>query len=263
MRIPIVGPVPFPINQPFIKTARSVIRKVQQQRWPINSTMRHTLVLTWACDPEPLAAQLPKGLELDPYLAADGSKYGLMVANIADVSALSVPGIPQLKALQQVELSYRIAVRHGDEPGHFVWRTLSSNRAAVMGARLALGQQQEHAEVSVTANGAQLRVRAVSESGDADLDLVAHLDRHQLPDDTVFTNVSDARRRGAPSRRLFSVDAGELVDLEAESASWTPSPVEVDLSTATLPAAHDGKLSAAVHLANTKIVWNPNRLFNR
>lgn len=263
-------PIPRYGLERVVAAGTAFTQGVRRHPIPMRTHFRHSLVVTWACPPADLEQFLVSGLELDTFTDAAGEQHAFAAVALVDLEALRPTGLPRALGSAQVMVGYRVFARMATPAGRTmrglrILGSQSTSRRAVLGANLTTRYHYEHVRADVTASVTTLRFAVASASGKADTDVTAHLDRSSLPASSPFATPAEARRFAGPLPYTFSPDPQGIVVVKSDRTEWTPTPVEVDVETATFfeqgPwASIPRRLANAFHVADLDYGWRPGVL---
>lgn len=232
----------------------------------ITCAFEHSLVLSWAVPADILASLVAPGLEVDR--TDDG--WGLVAVAVVQVRDLRPRGLPAVAGRRFTLVGYRIFVRHRDRTGRLrrglhIIRSDTDRRAMAVGGNLLTHYRYRLADIAVEEQDGLLGVRVSSGGGDADLDVVAHLDAAPapLPPSSPFADLRAARRFAGPLPWTFDhePETGSIVMVHGRRSSWSPHPVAVDVHRCTFFDAPpfvgaDVRLANAFHLEGIEYGWD-------
>jgi hypothetical protein len=178
---------------------------------PMRARFTHSLVLTYAFDPEVLRPLLTPGLELDTYRAPDGREYAFAAAAVLGMRGLRPALLPEQLGCAQIMTGYRVFARFRAPRGNpalagKTMRGLRILRSDISSPLIAFGgnlltryhYRLAHLGCRVTDDRLDFAVR--SRDGLADLRVSAALSPGPapLPAGSPFADARAARRFAGP-----------------------------------------------------------------
>ncbi|HEV2375494.1 MAG TPA: DUF2071 domain-containing protein [Streptosporangiaceae bacterium] len=133
----------------------------------MTTVFRRCLLANYAIAPDALAAVLPQPLV--PDLAADSAWLSVV---IADMARMRPAGIPASLGVSYRQVVYRAVVRCGRDRGVYFLRSDADSRFMNAGGNLLSFFRFHYAPVTWTHDVDGDRVRVLSRSGSADIDMV-------------------------------------------------------------------------------------------
>lgn len=242
------------------------VHRLRRHPVAITCEFEHSLVLTWAAPADLLASLVAPGLEVD----RDDGGWGFLAVAIVQVANLRPLGLPALVGGRFTLVGYRVFVRHRDPSGRerrglHILRSDTDRRSMAIGGNLLTHYRYRLATIDVTELAGALGVRVRTPDGEADLDLVAHLDAEPapLPTSSPFPNEQVARRYAGPLPWTFDhePETGSIVMVHGRRSSWAPHPVAVDIGRCTFVdrppfVGADVRLANAFHVAGIDYGWD-------
>jgi|GEM_PF-71213 len=201
---------------------------------PVRARFDHCLVLCYALPAEALAPLLPPGLTLDTY---DG--YGFIAVAMVQTRGLRPAFLPRPLGQDFFLAGYRVFVKFRAPDGRTLrgLRILRSDADRVLmvaGGNLLTHYNYRRCGATVAASPQDLAVAVRTPDGEADVDVVAHLDgAAELPADSPFRTLHDARRFAGPLPYTFDYEreTHSIVAIRGRRESWSPRPVPVEVKT--------------------------------
>ena len=236
------------------------------QRHPIAMSchFRHSLVLAWALPAGVLEPLVPHGLTLDTY----DDTWGFLAVALVHTERLRPASFPARLGRSYLLTGYRTFVRHTDAAGRerrglHILRSDTDRRSMKVGGNLLTHYNYRLARIDFTEDDHVLRVVIATHHREADLDVIAHLDQPAgLPANSPFRSPLDARRFAGPLPWTFDHEAAtdSIVMIHARRTNWRPTPVLVEVGTATFldDPRFDGivpVLANAFHVADVDYGW--------
>src|SRR5687768_66502 len=127
--------------------------RMPAEPWVMTQTWNDLLFAHWRADAEVLRAKVPKAFELDLF---DGEAWlGIVPFRMTNVSARGIPALPWISAFP--ELNVRTYVTAGGKPGVYFFSLDAANALAVTTARTVLNLPYYAAEMTVSAEGEDVR----------------------------------------------------------------------------------------------------------
>ncbi|MDJ0974026.1 MAG: DUF2071 domain-containing protein [Planctomycetota bacterium] len=139
--------------RPFLRQTAHRPWPLPQSPWILAQTWEQLLFLHWPVEATALAERLPQGLELDTF---DGEAWlGVVPFRMAWVRPRGLPPVPPLSFFP--ELNVRTYVTRDGMPGVWFFSLEASSRVAVRIARRFFHLPYFDADMSIDADGAQVR----------------------------------------------------------------------------------------------------------
>jgi len=226
---------------------------------------RHSLVLAWAFPTDVLAPLVPRGLAVDTYRDA----WGFVAVALVHTERLRPAALPARLGRDYHLTGYRIFVRYTDGSGRtrrglHILRSDTNRRTMQHGGNLLTHYNYQLARIDFIEEDARLRVAIATPHAAADLDVVAYLDEPAgLPVGSPFSSPRDARRFAGPLPWTFDYESStdSIVMIHARRTQWHPTPVRVEVATATF--LDDPRFCGAApvfanafHVANVDYGWD-------
>lgn len=261
-----------------------MLRQLRRHPFGMRAHFDQSLVITWALRPEVLEPFLVEGLSLDTFTDADGVEWGFAAAALVKLRQLRPSFAPLPLGLSDLMAGYRVFCtmqtpaeqgkpgdRAGGKAGGKTMRGLriigsrTTHLALQAGANAATGYGYRRMRGEMRQEGRRLEVEMTTPDGSADLTAVAHLDRSELPAESVFATPAQARRFAGPLPYTFSPDPEGIVVVKADRNRWEPRAVAVEVEQATFfdvdPfAGAERRLASAFHVADVDYGWRPGQL---
>ena len=192
----------------------------------------HSLVLTYAFEPERLAPLLPARLELDTYTAPDGRESAFIAVALVSLRQLRPAFLPGPFGLRSVMAGYRVLAKLRTSSGKTlrglrILRSDTDRLPLALGANVLTGYHYHHSRAHAEATRETLRFTLTSRDGTADLAVTADLSAENAFSDRVFATPADARRFAGPLPYTFSPEKDGIVVVKAFRESWRPEPVAI------------------------------------
>jgi SAM-dependent methyltransferase len=216
---------------------RHLLFRLQRHPLPVRAHFDHCLVLCYAFPAELLAPLLPPGLTLDTY---DG--YGFVAVAMVQTRGLRPAFLPRRLGQDFFLTGYRVFVKFRT-PGGPGGRTLrglhilrsNADRALmVAGGNLLTHYNYRRCGATLAASSRDLSIAVRTPDGEADVDVVAHLEgAAELPAHSPFRTLHDARRFAGPLPYTFDYEpqTHSIVAIRGQRESWSPRLVPVEVRT--------------------------------
>jgi uncharacterized protein YqjF (DUF2071 family) len=255
------------VGERFSNGTSQIVRVRQSfQRHPIpmRCRFRDSLVLGWALPLETLQPLVPRGLILDTY----DDSWGFVAVALVETEQLRPTAVPAWLGRDYLLTGYRIFVRHTDASGRtrrglHILRSDTNRRSMKYGGNLLTHYNYRRATIEFTRGDHLLRVAIKTPDSEADLDVTADLDGPAvLPVGSPFRTPFDARRYAGPLPWTFDYEAStdSIVMIHARRTQWHPTPVHVEVITATF--FDDPRFSGATpvlanafHVSDVDYAW--------
>ncbi|MCB9164331.1 MAG: DUF2071 domain-containing protein [Flavobacteriales bacterium] len=238
---------------------------LQHHPFGVRATLDRTVVLAYAAPREKLKALIPSFLELDTYR----DELGFVAMAIVRTRQLRPAGFPVWLGQDFWLIGYRIFVRYRNAQGrrlrglYILGSETDRRRMAVLGDLFThYRYAYKRLKVEVSVNNFSLDA--------ADGSTYVHVDLRpagiaQLPESSVFTDWSEARRFVGPLPFTFSHDErhDSVLIVEGSRENWTPTPVTVNTHHSSfisqLPLS-TVRLSNAFSIEQVPYFWKPGVL---
>jgi hypothetical protein len=199
---------------------------------PISAFFRHSLVMTYALQPEILEPLLPQGLVLDTYRG-----YAFLAVALVQTERLRPSFLPSAMGGDFFLSGYRIFTRlEGGERSKRGLRILRSDTDHPWMVRAGnwLTHYNYHlCQAVIEECGHEIRWTIQTQQNEADLEVVAHLEGEPapLPADSPFATPAEARRFAGPLPYTFDYEEAthSIIGIRAMRPTWNPRPVAVDV----------------------------------
>jgi|CZKZ01.1.fsa_nt_gi uncharacterized protein YqjF (DUF2071 family) len=225
---------------------------LQRHPIPISAHFRHSLVLTYAFEPEILAPLLPSGLVLDTHRG-----YAFLAIALVQTKQLRPSFLPGVLGRDFFLSGYRIFTRLGAGKqslrGLRILRSDTDHRWMVRTDNLLTHYNYHLCRATVEESGAELRWTIQTPRAEADLEVTAHVagEPAALPAGSPFATLTEARRFAGPLPYTFDYEAAtqSIIGIHAMRQKWNPRPVAVDVRRNTF-LEHEPFCRATPILAN-------------
>jgi hypothetical protein len=198
---------------------------------PISAFFRHSLVLTYALDPEVLHPLLPQGLVLDTFRGR-----AFLAIALVQTEHLRPSFLPAAMGRDFFLSGYRIFTRLDGEYSKRGLRILRSDTDHPWMVRAGnwLTHYNYHlCHATLEERGNEIRWTVQTPGGEADLEVSARLsdDPAPLPSGSPFASLAEARRFAGPLPYTFDYEeeTHSIIGIRAVRQQWDPQPVAVDV----------------------------------
>jgi hypothetical protein len=242
-----------------------MLEALKHHPFGVRATLDRTIVLAYAAPREELKALLPSFLELDTY----GEEWGFVAMAIVRTRQLRPSCFPSWLGQDFWLIGYRIFVRYRNAQGrrlrglYILGSETDRRRMAVLGDRFT-HYRYAYKPLKMDMTADLFRLEAEDGSTKVHVDLQPE-GLAQLPEGSVFADLSEARRFVGPLPFTFSHDKrrDRVLIVEGSRENWTPKPVTVkahhssfisQLSLSTI------RLSNAFTIEQVPYFWKPGVL---
>jgi hypothetical protein len=244
-----------------------MLERLRRNPVPVSAHFRHSLVLTYAFPGDVLRQLLPPGLVLDTV-----DDTGFAAVALVQTERLRPSFAPARLGRNFFLSGYRIFVRRTGQSslrGLYILRSDTDRRSMAVLGNLLTHYRYRLAKVSITERSGELEIIVVTPDREADLHVVADLERRPapLPPGSPFRTLDDARRFAGPLPHTFAYEESSdaLVVVRATRAGWDPQPVAVDVRRATFFDRDPFRdvepvLANAFHVAGIDYRWECGRV---
>lgn len=213
---------------------RHLLFRLQRHPLPVRAHFDHCLVLCYAFPAELLAPLLPPGLTLDTY---DG--YGFVAVAMVQTRGLRPAFLPRRLGQDFFLAGYRVFVKFRGPGGRTlrglrILRSDADRALMVAGGNLLTHYNYRRCDATLAASSRDLSVAVRTPDGEADIDVVAHLEgAAELPAHSPFRTLHDARRFAGPLPYTFDYEpqTHSIVAIRGRRESWSPRLVPVEVRT--------------------------------
>lgn len=264
-------PIPWRMLETSRAFAESAMQRLQRHPVAMQTHFRHSLVVTWAFEPQLLEQFLVPGLKLDTYTDPDGETFAFAAVALVDLDQLRPTGLPRVLSGAHVMTGYRVFCTMQTPAGRTmrglrILGSQSSSRMSVIGANLTTRYHYRYVRARLAAHDQTIRFLIDSPNKQGDVDITADLADHSLPPDSPFADAKAARRFAGPLPYTFSPDPEGIVVVKSQRTDWSPTPVAVRVDRATFfdygPfAGAPRRLANAFYLADLDYGWQSGQLF--
>ena len=242
-------------------------RRLKRHPIPIAAHFRHSLVLTYAFPRAVLEPLIPPGLLLDAH-----GDWGLAAVALVQTEALRPAFLPRALGRDFFLSGYRVFVRlrgASSLRGLYILRSDTDKGAMVAFGNLLTHYRYRRADVGLREEGGRLEIEVETPRAEADLHVVADLERRPapLPAGSPFATLRDARRYAGPLPYTFDhePETGSIVVIRGVRSEWRPETVAVEVRRATFfqrpPFSESEPLLAnAFHVAGVDYRWERGRV---
>lgn len=230
----------------------SLREKVKRHPIPISAHFRHSLVLTYALEPEILEPLLPPGLVLDTYRG-----FGFLAIALVQTRQLRPSFLPAALGRAFFLSGYRIFTRlaggEGSLRGLRILRSDTDQPWMVWAGNLLTHYNYRLCRARVEEREQEIGWMIETPQAEADLEVTAHLGNEPapLPAGSPFTTLAEARRFAGPLPYTFDYEetTHSIIGIQAIRQKWNPQPVAVDMRRVTF-FEHEPFCRATPLLAN-------------
>jgi hypothetical protein len=247
---------------------------LQRHPFGVVAFFRWSLVLTYSVPAAAARALVPEPLVLDTYEAHE--PCALLAIALVQTEGLRPRGLPRIFGRDFFLSGYRVFTRlerPGKQPlrGLRILRSDTDRRSMVALGNLFTHYGYRLARVHVTREDSLLRIGVQTPNQEADLDVEADVsDCSELPEDSPFRSLEDARAFAGPLPYTFDIDqkTGKVLVVRGLRRAWNPRPVRVRRHVSTFlaqaPFASDApRLANAFFVENVPYAWKPGVLEDR
>lgn len=233
---------------------------------PVSAFFRHSLVLTYALQPEIIEPLLPPGLVLDTYRG-----YAFLAVALVQTKHLRPSFLPSAMGRDFFLSGYRIFTKLSGGQSKRGLRILRSDTDSPLMVRAGnwLTHYNYHlCQSTLEERDGELRWIVQTPRSEADLEVVARLsdDPAPLPDGSPFASLAEARRFAGPLPYTFDYEAAtqSIIGIRALRQNWNPQPVTVDVRRNTFlerdPSCGNAAILAnAFHVRDVPYQWQRGR----
>lgn len=230
---------------------------------PISAFFRHSLVMTYALQPEILKPLLPQGLVLDTYRG-----YAFLAVALVQTERLRPSFLPSAMGRDFFLSGYRIFTRLDSggrsKRGLRILRSDTDHPWMVRAGNWLTHYNYRLCQAVIEESDHEIRWTIQTPRNEANLDVVAHLEDEpaSLPADSPFTTPAEARRFAGPLPYTFDYEEAthSIIGIRAMRQTWNPRPVAVDVRRNTFlerePFCRATPILAnAFHVRNVPYQW--------
>jgi hypothetical protein len=233
---------------------------------PISAFFRHSLVLTYAVQPEGLRPLLPHGLLLDTYRG-----YAFLAVALVQTMRLRPSFLPSAMGRDFFLSGYRIFTRLDGAHSRRGLRILRSDTDRPLMVRVGnwLTHYNYHlCRATLEEHADEIRWTIRTPRSEADLEVAARLtgEPASLPDGSPFGTLAEARRFAGPLPYTFDYEeaTNSIIGIRAMRQKWDPQPVAVEVRRNTFlgrePFCRPAPILAnAFHVRDVPYQWERGR----
>ncbi|HEX4758847.1 MAG TPA: DUF2071 domain-containing protein [Terracidiphilus sp.] len=245
----------------------TILQLLQRHPIPISAFFRHSLVLTYAIQPEILQPLLPHGLVLDTY-----GGYAFLAVALVQTERLRPSFLPSAMGHDFFLSGYRIFTRLDrgglSKRGLRILRSDTDHSWMVRAGNWLTHYNYHLCHATLDELDGKIRWRIQTQNSEADLEVVAQLaDKPApLPPGSPFVTLADARRFAGPLPYTFDYEKAtdSIIGIHALRQKWNPQPVAVDVRRNTFlerqPFCRSAPILAnAFHVHDVPYQWQRGR----
>ena len=245
----------------------SVLHFLQRHPIPMSAFFRHSLVLTYAIQPEILEPLLPHGLVLDTYRG-----YTFLAIAMVQAERLRPSFLPSVLGRDFFLSGYRIFTRLDrgaqSKRGLRILRSDTDHSWMVRVGNCLTHYNYRLCQATFEECNSEIRWAIRTPHSEADLDVVANLadEPALLPAGSPFATLADARRFAGPLPYTFDYEKAtdSIIGIHAMRQKWNPQPVAVDVRQNTFlerePFCRNTPILAnAFHVRDVPYQWERGR----
>jgi hypothetical protein len=199
---------------------------------PISAFFRHSLVMTYAFQPEILKPLLPQGLVLDTYRG-----YAFLAVALVQTERLRPSFLPSAIGHNFFLSGHRIFTRLAggarSKRGLRILRSDTDHPWMVRAGNWLTHYNYRLCQAAIEERDNEIRWSIQTPHNEADLEVVAHLgdEPAPLPAGSPFATTEEARRFAGPLPYTFDYEEAtrSIIGIRAMRQSWNPRPVTVDV----------------------------------
>ena len=191
--------------------------QLRRHPFPVRAHFRHSVVLTYAVEPELLRRHVPRGLELDEY-----NGVGLLAIAMVQTSRLRPAGFPKFLGQDFFLAGYRVFVKYRDRTGRTlrglrILRSYTDRRLMVAAGNVLTHYNYRLAKVSFEVNGQQLHIVTRTSNQEADLEVDVDLSAIAgLPSAVAGNGRLVAMRKATEKNAVLDGDSRTFAEVTAE-----------------------------------------------
>ena len=214
-----------------------MLHVLRRHPFPVKARFRRCLVLGFAFPKDLLEPLLPPGLSLDTY---EGN--GFVAIALVQTEELRPFFVPRFLGRDFFLSGYRIFARYRTPGGRTlrglrILRSDTDSRTMAFFGNLLTHYKYRHCDVRIEEAAGVLRVRIETSGSEADLSVVARIDRaaEGLPAGSPFPDLKAARKFAGPLPFTFDYEpeTESIIRIEGRRVDWDPMPVAVDVERVT------------------------------
>lgn len=245
----------------------SLREKVKRHTIPISAHFSHSLVLTYALEPEILEPLLAPGLVLDTYRG-----FGFLAIALVQTRQLRPSFLPAAMGRHFFLSGYRIFTRLAgggrSMRGLRILRSDTDQPWMVWAGNLLTHYNYRLCRATVEEREQEIGWTIETPHAEADIEVTAHLENEPapLPVRSPFPTLAEARRFAGPLPHTFDYEEAtqSIIGIQAIRQKWNPQPVAVDVRRATFfehePFCRTTPLLAnAFHVRDVPYQWQRGR----
>ena len=213
-----------------------------------------SLALVYSYPAEQLEPLLPPGLILDTY-----EEHGFIALALVKTNAMRPKGWPRWSGRNFFLAGLRVFVRYTNPEGRTlrglkILGSATDSRAMVWGGSLLSHYAYDYVRVSLEESNSLL---SLGVSAPFELQMKVDLEKEaELPESSLFPDLKKARLYAGPMPYTFDYEkeTHSIVSVRGDRQSWTPRPVEVDVSQMNILPLEGLALKGPQQLANAFLV---------
>jgi len=234
---------------------------------PISAFFIHSLVLTYAFQPETLQPLLPHGLVLDTFRG-----YAFLAVALVQTTRLRPSFLPAAMGHDFFLSGYRIFTRLDSggrsKRGLRILRSDTNHPWMVRAGNWMTHYNYGLCQADIEERGHEIRWNIRTTGKEADLEVVARMaaEPAPLPSGSPFATLAEARRFAGPLPYTFDYEEAthSIIGIRAMRPSWNPQSVAVDVRRNTLLEREPFRgsspiLANAFHVRGVPYQWQRGR----
>jgi hypothetical protein len=210
----------------------NALYRLRRHPIPISAFFSHSLVLTYALEPQILEPLLPPGLMLDTYRG-----YGFLAIALVQTKRLRPSFLPAAMGRDFFLSGYRVFTRlaggRQSLRGLRILRSDTDHQWMARAGNLLTHYNYRLCRVTVEERGQEIHWAIETPGAEADLEVTAHLtgEPAPLPVGSPFATLAEARRFAGPLPYTFDYEeeTHSIIGIQAIRQKWDPQPVAVDV----------------------------------
>jgi hypothetical protein len=209
-----------------------MIHLLKRHPIPITAFFRHSLVITYAFEPEVLEPFLPEGLALDTYKG-----YTFLAIALVQTEHLRPSFLPASIGGDFFLSGYRIFTRFAggtcSKHGLRILRSDTDHLWMVCAGNLLTHYNYRLCDVALEERENWLHWTIRTPHAEADLEVIAQLSAESapLPSGSPFATLAEARRFAGPLPYTFDYEEAthSIIAIQALRGAWDPKPVSAEV----------------------------------
>jgi hypothetical protein len=239
---------------------------LKRHYFPMEAHLRHSFVLAYAVPASSLSHLVYPGLELDTF-----HDHGFLVVAMVQTEGLRVRGVPRWMGLNFFLAGYRLFVRYTTrEKKHLrglqvLGSETDSSMLSCLGNVLT-HYNYERVDAAVAVQERRVKVK-VERQGVVRLEIEGNLDRAELPEESIFSTVKEARAFAGPMPFTFDYEpqTRSIVSVQGVRSGWTPQLFQAEVKVAPDFSkcgvdTEDCRLASAFHISDIPYRWDRGKV---